>query len=155
MYNEEYRKEYYKRNKQKMLATSKKWQSQNKERFRETMSRWQEANPEYLLWHTARTTAKRKGIEFAITREDIVVPETCPYLGCKLTTTKGLGRVWTNASIDRIDSNEGYVPGNIQVISDLANRMKQNATVEQLLQFAKGVFHIHGHTGDESTSSTT
>lgn len=139
----EYRKEYYQKNKEKLNIASKRWQVQNKERFQETVNRWKEAHPEYVLWQVARQRAKRAGMEFAITKDDIVVPETCPYLGCKLTTTKGKGRVWTNASIDRIDTNEGYVPGNIQVISDLANRMKQDATEEQLLAFAKGVLHLH------------
>lgn len=155
MYNKEYQKEYYRKNREKSLSASKKWQVQNKERFLDTVHRWQERNPEYILWYVARQRAKRTNLEFAITKEDIVVPEVCPYIGCKLTTTKGQGRVWTNASIDRLDSTIGYVPGNIQVISDLANRMKQDATVEQLLNFAKGVLHIHGNTGDESTSPTS
>jgi hypothetical protein len=36
------------------------------------------------------------------------------------------------ASIDRIDSTKGYLPGNVQVISYRANILKQNATLHEL-----------------------
>jgi len=39
-------------------------------------------------------------------------------------------------TLDRIDPNKGYVKGNIQVLSHLANMMKSNATAEELHLFA-------------------
>ena len=42
-------------------------------------------------------------------------------------------------SLDRIDSTKGYVPGNVWVISNKANRMKSNAAAEELIIFAKSV----------------
>lgn len=98
---------------------------------------------EARMLNVARQTAKRKNLEFNITLEDIIIPSICPFLGCKLTNIFGRGRVATNASIDRIDSTKGYIRGNIQVISDLANRMKQEATPSQLIEFAKGVLTIY------------
>jgi hypothetical protein len=35
-------------------------------------------------------------------------------------------------SLDRINNNLGYVPGNVIVVSDRANRIKNNATIEEL-----------------------
>jgi len=93
----------------------------------------------------AKIRARTKGIEFSITDEDIVIPDTCPYLGCKLTTIQGQGIIDSNVSLDRIDNNKGYIPGNVRVISNLANRMKLYATEEQLLAFAKGVLAVHGN----------
>lgn len=50
-------------------------------------------------------------------------------------------------SLDRIDSTKGYTKENIQVISSLANRMKSNCSIEQLIQFAKGVLDVHTKEG--------
>jgi hypothetical protein len=98
-----------------------------------------ERNPKNRLWRSARDTARRKGLEFDIEESDILIPETCPYLGVKLTNTRLAGFVATNMSIDRIDSRKGYVKGNIQVMSRLANIMKSNATPEQLRTFAESI----------------
>jgi hypothetical protein len=89
-------------------------------------------------------TAKRKNLEFNIEEEDLVVPEFCPYLGVRLTQVVGSGVVWDNLSVDRIDSSKGYIKGNIQIMSRKANSMKNMATEEELLAFAKNVLLIHG-----------
>ncbi len=95
------------------------------------------------LYNSAKQHAKKLGVEFTITEEDIVIPTHCPYLKVVLTNISGQGRVATNASLERIDNSKGYIKENVQVISDLANRMKQNATKEQLLFFAQGILAIH------------
>lgn len=96
------------------------------------------------LWNACKGNAKKTGMEFSITVDDIDMPTHCPFLGIKLTNILGQGRTFSNASLDRIDPRKGYVIGNVQIVSDLANRMKQDATPEQLLKFAEGVMKIYG-----------
>lgn len=102
------------------------------------------SHQEVRLFHASKQRAKKANMEHTISISDIVIPEYCPYLGCKITNIYRQGRVWSNASIDRIDPYKGYIPGNIRVVSDLANKMKQNATEPQLIAFAKGVLKLHG-----------
>ena len=99
-------------------------------------------NQDYRLYQLTKSKCKRLGIDFDLELSDFKIPETCKYLGVKLTNIMGTGRVPTNASIDRIDSTKGYVKGNIQIISDLANRMKQDATEEQLRAFAMSILKM-------------
>ena len=70
-----------------------------------------------------------------------IAPEKCPVFGFPLLTAKGAARDFS-PSADRILPSKGYVRGNIQIISMLANKMKQNATPEQLDQFA--MWHLKG-----------
>lgn len=78
-------------------------------------------------------------MEFTISVEDIVIPERCPYMGVVfIPLDKKYGY-----SLDRIDSSKGYTPENIQVISRIANIMKNNATEQELISFAKGVLVVH------------
>ena len=46
-------------------------------------------------------------------------------------------------SLDRIDPTKGYVKGNVMMMSALANRMKQDATLKQLNQFSR--YHLFGN----------
>ena len=63
---------------------------------------------------------------------DIVVPEFCPVLGLRLKISEE-GR-WTDSSpsLDRFIPSLGYVKGNVRVISWRANRIKCDATVEEV-----------------------
>ena len=81
--------------------------------------------------------------EFNIEPTDIVIPTHCPYLNVELLTDTKNNLSPNYYSIDRIDSSKGYIKGNIQIISRLANTMKNNATEEQLITFAKNILKIY------------
>ena len=96
-----------------------------------------------MLWQ-AKATATRKNIPFNLDKHDISIPTHCKYLGVPLTQSLGEGVVWSNTSLDRIDPAQGYVKGNVEVISRKANSMKNMATVEELCVFAKNILAIYG-----------
>jgi len=87
--------------------------------------------------------ARKRKLEFNLELSDIVVPQFCCYLGVELLYDRKDYRSQYYFSVDRIDSSKGYIKGNIQVISKLANTMKNNATHEQLVTFARNVLKEH------------
>lgn len=80
---------------------------------------------------SARQSSKRYGRECSIAVTDIVIPEFCPLLSIPLFVNGA--KVGDNSpTLDRKDSTRGYVPENVWVISHRANRMKNNATLEEM-----------------------
>jgi hypothetical protein len=92
-------------------------------------------DPRIVMLVSARSRAKRKGLPFTIALGDIVIPTVCPVLGIPLSVHTGKrGAGDTSPSLDAIVPTLGYVAGNVQVISKLANAMKNKATMVQLEQ---------------------
>lgn len=89
------------------------------------------ADPRIHMLSAAKRRAKQKGIEFSITKDNIVIPELCPILGVRIEVND---RRWQDSSptIDRIDATVGYITGNVHVICARANRIKNDATVDEL-----------------------
>lgn len=146
-------------NLEKARAKSREYYALNKDKIRKDPIKqseyhllYRETQTENWIYSSTKSRAKRIGQEFNLDKSDIQIPEICPYLKQALVYKGGLcKREKYNPSIDRIDSSKGYVKGNIQIVSDLANRMKQDATKEELIQFAKSVLEkegyiIHGRT---------
>lgn len=93
---------------------------------------------EKKMWRRAKNRATENGIDFDIEVSDIVIPNICPILGIPLKENKGKSGAYRDSpSLDKIDPTKGYVKGNVQVVSQLANGMKHNATTEELITFAK------------------
>ena len=78
-----------------------------------------------------RCKSRRHNIPFTISADDIVIPTHCPILGIELQHNVGGARD-NSPSIDRIRPELGYVPGNVVVISSRANRIKNNATIDEM-----------------------
>lgn len=60
----------------------------------------------------------------------------------------GKGASPDSPSLDRIDARQGYVRGNVQVISMRANWMKGNATPAQLIQFSQWIDETYREASD-------
>lgn len=88
-------------------------------------------NRERILFLAAKSRANKKGIPFDLELSDIIFPETCPALGFRFGDTKEL-----RPSLDRIIPELGYVKGNVVVVSMRANRIKSDATANELEMIA-------------------
>jgi hypothetical protein len=97
-----------------------------------------------IMYRSAQKRAKNNNLPFTITEQDIVIPKRCPIFN-EIEFLDDSGNVKNNIfanrnyspSLDRIDNNLGYVPGNIIVISDRANRLKSNASIDELEKIVK------------------
>lgn len=105
-----------------------------RERYRELNKGFLRRNWDTKLLVSSRNRAKRLGLEFSITKQDILIPTHCPILGIPLTVIVGQGRQDCVPSLDRKDSSKGYIPGNIQVISWRANNIKKDASLDELVK---------------------
>lgn len=157
-YSPEYQREYYRKNKERIRARNDEWAKENPEKVKEYARKtalkrtdvqkqairdWEVKNPERVLLRVARNRARRDGLEFSLTLEDVVIPEFCPLLGLRIEARRGgHGPKDQSPSLDRLDNQQGYVKGNVWVISWLANKMKATASREQLLTFAGNVQKI-------------
>ena len=117
------------------LPSNKKWRQENKDRLNFQRREYNARNIERTMVSSARRTAKKIGVPFDITIDDIFIPEFCPVLGIKLIRTR-MCRNDATPSIDRIIPKKGYVRENIMVISMRANRIKTDATFEELIKVA-------------------
>lgn len=88
-------------------------------------------NPERVLLDLAKARAKKNNLEFNIDIDDIIIPNICPVLGIPIKS--GVGKtIDSSPTIDRINNNLGYVKGNIKIISWRANKLKSDATSDEL-----------------------
>lgn len=97
---------------------------------------WSKVSFEKRMLNRTKARAKRKGLTFDLELSDIILPEYCPVFFIDFE----YGHIDWTYSIDRIDNNKGYVKGNIQIVSNKANRLKGDASVEDiemLLRFMK------------------
>jgi hypothetical protein len=97
-------------------------------------SNYKNTSLEYRLWYRAKRRAKVKGLAFNLEISDIKIPKVCPVFGVPMVVNTEYA-----ASLDRIDSSKGYTKDNIQVISNKANILKNDATLSELKMFAEWV----------------
>ena len=97
-------------------------------------------NPYHQLFYTIKRRAEQKGIKFTLTKDDIKElfanrPKVCPILGIEIKYSElNVKKSLTDysPSIDRLIPDKGYTKNNVSIISNLANRIKQDATVDQI-----------------------
>lgn len=88
----------------------------------------------HKLYNQLKQSAAKRGHAFDLSLtdlNDLTFPITCPILGIPLFFNRGKQQD-DSYSIDRIDSSKGYTADNIVVISTRANKIKTNATLDEL-----------------------
>lgn len=132
---------------EEMKARRRRLNKESKER------RKQEDTHDYrrdMIWGM-RTKAKRKGIpcDRTITFEEINIPTRCPC--CNIMLIRATGYPTRNSpSLDKIIPHLGYVRGNIQVICNRCNTIKQDASFEELVrvaEFFRGIVEGYANAG--------
>jgi len=83
-----------------------------------------------------RCRALAAKIPFDLTEADIAVPTHCPVLGIELRIGTKFDKDYS-PSIDRFQPGLGYVSGNTSVISNRANRLKSDGTLEEHIKLVR------------------
>lgn len=130
----------------------RKWKRDNKEKVNKTNNKWKDANRDLVrkrekdrafkragtgegyraLWlNNIKFRAKKKGLPFDLTLEDLVFPSVCPVLGIPIKERSGAFSD-NSPSIDRTIPKLGYVKGNVAIMSYRANRIKCHASLAEL-----------------------
>lgn len=90
------------------------------------------------IYNRLKASAKRRGIAFELSLVDLhrlAWPISCPVLGIGLKFNRGEAKD-NSYSIDRIDNTKGYTIDNIVVVSLKANKLKNNASIDELGKIA-------------------
>lgn len=126
----------YQKNREHYLNKEKQRRKDNPERYSFLCKQYRRNHlPKKLLKET-RYRAKKKGLEFNLILEDIIVPKQCPILGIELKI--GDNQATHNSpTVDRIDNSKGYIKENIRVISWRANKLKSDASFEEIETLCK------------------
>lgn len=100
----------------------------------------QEREENYFLHYCRgkKSECKRKGYDFDLTPEylESIWTGKCPVFSVDLfRASEGMGS-HKSAHLDRLDPSKGYLIGNVAWISGRANRIKYDATAEELRKIA-------------------
>jgi len=96
--------------------------------------------PYLVLFDRFRKNAKKRNVEFTLSIDDLKQQFAkqnghCAYTGEAIVMPANFIRIYDQnvASIDRIDSKVGYVPGNIQLTTKKINMMKHCMSHEEFI----------------------
>jgi hypothetical protein len=89
-----------------------------------------------------KSVCEKEGVPFDVTVDDLApYPLTCPVLGLTINWMSTGVSGNDSPSIDRMVPEKGYVRGNVRIISNKANRLKSNASLDELdaiVRYMKG-----------------
>ena len=133
--------EHYGVSKQRIYQVLQKWGLRTPQRLRATFLDGKP--PKYYWLNRMLSTKKVPRAERMQILENLEIPDYCPVFGIELNydgcsgETGFHGRKENSPSLDQIYPGKGYTLDNLQIISWRANRIKNDATPEELLQLAE------------------
>lgn len=139
-----YENSYNAKNRERVRARNRRYRESRKDEVVERqrldhLKYMRERYSERQMLISARKRAKKNDWPFNLELEDIVIPEVCPLLGITIVKRGKISNRDSSPSLDRIDSQKGYVKGNVAVISYRANRIKNDATDKELKLLARNI----------------
>jgi len=95
-----------------------------------------------MVYYEYQTRAKKKGLEFSLSKESFrnMITQECSYCGILPTKKRRKNNsmiVWNG--IDRIDNTKGYISNNIVTCCQTCNTAKSTMTVKEFLEWAKRI----------------
>ena len=112
------------------------WKERRRALARQRDEHYRSYRPTRMLYKAAMHRARVLGLPFSITEADIVIPSHCPVLGIELRAGRGK-TLPSSPTLDRLRPELGYVPGNVTVISHLANTIKRDADSATVFRVAQ------------------
>lgn len=116
-------------------AYQRAWRKARKDHVSSWGKEYRRKTQEKQILIRVKKRAKTLGLPFNLTEEDIIIPKYCPILGLKLEMA-GSNRN-CSPSLDRLIPEKGYVKGNVSVISNRANSLKSNMTLQEIIKLAE------------------
>jgi len=110
--------------------------------MKEIKCKTKKSNVRGKITQYAQDRSHKYNIICDITSEDVKLVRKCPLLNIPLEYGNDSMTDYS-ASLDRIIPEIGYTKNNVQIISVMANKMKSNASVEQLKIFATNILKIY------------
>jgi hypothetical protein len=160
--------EYYQKNKERISQKNKDWKEANREHCIEYNRQYREANKEEIkarqkisrakrqydpelfvrdVMDRVKESARTRNLELDIDKDFIrqLLIESngvCAMSGVKLST---MHNDPNKASIDRIDSDKGYIKGNVRVVATRSNMIKNKWSDAEILEWALTFVQHHGY----------
>lgn len=122
---------------------NREYVKKNAAKTREYLRMWQKEHPDEVGFYNLKMKASAREIEFNISLEfykELQKTSHCPVCEVAFTCGRGKGTnivLPSHRSVDRLDSNLGYAPGNVWVICHRCNTIKNNASLSDLKRLVR------------------
>lgn len=94
------------------------------------------------LLSSIKNRAKRNNLEYNLDKDKMYWPQVCPVFGTPLNYNARINERDNAPSVDRIDPSKGYTLDNTVVISHRANKIKSNATLDEMIKITEYILKV-------------